>query len=500
MWLSHPAAGIWILAWVGLFPLIANVIAAKSFRQAFARGYLFSWCYFTPLCYWTGLTIVGWTGSSVGWAALFALSILMAFYYGFWAGISWLVTRKLVGVWRILSFASLWTIMEFLRSLGTYTFPWGQIGYSQYKFLPLIQMAEVTGALGVSCLLAIVNASIAEWWVTRKDIRSRRWVIAVATMTGLLCLSGFARILQIKDDQPITVAIMQNNFANKGPEDLSLKIQTYEALMQAAFKTSLTPPQLSIWGETSAPGDAYNDTFPRNEMFRLAELYRTPLFTGSNVVDRETQTDRNSALLFIPGSKMPQRYDKQAIVPFGEFIPFRNLFPPALQKQFQFFNTDLIPGKDSKTLDFVLSDGTQVRLGAMVCYESVYPHYARTMVNLGANLIVAPSNDQWFQTRAAMEQHLSIVVFRAIENRRDIARATTNGISCAIDGTGRVTNRAPFDTPTFQISALHLRSLKTIYARFGDWFVALCLVLVIVAPFSPLWRDKVPKKGKAKRV
>ena len=494
MWLSHPAAGLWALAWVGLFPLFFVVNQSKSFKQAFFRGYVFSWFYFTPLCYWTGLTIVGWTGSQIGWLALVGVSLIMAVYYGLWGGIAWLLLRNTVGVWRMIGLAGTWTLMEFLRSAGSITFPWGQIAYSQYRFLPLIQMSEVTGALGVGFLVALSNAAITEWRLTSEHAQSKRWIFGTLTLVGLLCLSGFARMVQLRNDNPISVAVMQNNFANKEGDDLAQKIKTFDALTEAVVKTSNPPPAFFVWGESAAPGDAYNDSYPRGKMFQLADASGIPLLTGSNVFDTPSQTERNSALLFTPGDSMPQRYDKQATVPFGEYIPFRNLIPAGLQKQFQFFPTDLSAGTRVNLLAFRQLDGAEVKVGPMICYESVYPHYARMMAAAGANLLAAPSNDQWFQTHSAMEQHVSIAVFRAVENRRDIARATTNGISCGIEGTGRIINRQSFDTATFAITPLHLRSLVTIYTRFGDWFVGLCLILVCIAPFSFRWRGKTRKR------
>jgi apolipoprotein N-acyltransferase len=133
-----------------------------------------------------------------------------------------------------------------------------------------------------------------------------------------------------------------------------------------------------------------------------------------------------------------------------------------------------------------------VALGTFICYESVYPHYTRTMTARGASLLVTPSHDQWFQSEAAMEQHLAIVVFRAVENRRDVARATTDGVSAVIDGRGRILARAPLYMAIPLVHRLHLRSLLTIYTRFGDWFVGLCALLYIAAWMQPRFARKPP--------
>lgn len=487
LWLTHPTPGLWPLAWVALVPLILSVQQAKSLGQATMRGYWFGWAYFAPTCYWTGLTIVGWTQSPIGWGALFLLTLLAAWFYAFWAGAAWWLSQRSTGTWRMTAVASAWVVMEWLRTVGSLTFPWAQVSYTQYRFLPVIQIAEVTGAFGVSFLILLVNASIAEWWQNRKEPQSQRWVWRCLTLVGLLCLSGMARMVQLSDGKPIQVAIMQGNFDyNQRPDELrDKKVQTFKYLTQAAYQTAPTPPSLYVWAESAAPGDAFHTAWSRDMLQGLADMYHAPVLTGSYILDPNTNEETNSALLFTPNGVSPQRFDKMGVVPFGEFIPFRRFIPSGIQKQFQFFDTDVVPGQRLEPMHFTDPKVGDVSLGPFICYESVYSHYARTMTQRGANLLVTPSHDQWFHSESAMEQHLGIVVFRAVENRRDVARATTDGVSCVIDGRGRVLARAPLSTACFLVRTLHLRNLITIYTRFGDWFVGLCFVLALLAIAHP---------------
>jgi apolipoprotein N-acyltransferase len=483
LWLTHPTPGLWPLAWVALVPLILSVQQAKSIGQATMRGYWFGWAYFAPTCYWTGLTIVGWTQSPIGWGALFLLTLLAAWFYAFWAGAAWWLSKRTTGTWRMAALAAAWVIMEWLRSAGSLTFPWAQVCYTQYRFLPVIQIAEVTGAFGVSFLILLVNASIAEWWQNRKEPQSQRWVWRCLTLVGLLCLSGMARMVQLSDGKAIQVAIMQGDFNyNNSPDIINAqKMQTFEALTQAAYRTAPLPPSLYVWAESAAPGDALHTPASRDLLQRLADTYHAPILTGSYILDPKTNEETNSALLFTPDGMPPQRFDKLGIVPFGEFIPFRGYVPSVIQKQFQFFDTDVTPGQKIEPMHFTDATAGNVSLGPFICYESVYSHYARMMTQRGANLLVTPSHDQWFHSESAMEQHLAIVVFRAVENRRDVARATTDGISCVIDGRGHVLARAPLSTPCFLVRTLHLRELQTIYTRFGDWFVIVCVIIVMLS-------------------
>lgn len=478
LWLAHPAAGLWPLAWVALAPLIISIQSASSPRKAAWRGYLFGWAYLAPTWYWTGLTIVSWTHSPGGWAALFVLTLLAALFYSAWAAAAWQLSRKASGVWRILGVAASWTVMEWLRSVGTLSVPWAQVAYSQYRFLPIVQTAEVTGALGVSFLVLMMNASIAEWWRHRGQPRSLRWVSSSAALIGLLCLAGYARMATLTDGKPIDVAIMQGNFDYKnGGSSPVRKLAVFQTLTQAAYETSASKPELYVWAETAAPGDALNNPYVRTAMQELADKYSSAILTGSLVVEGDRET--NSALLFSKQTALPQRFDKQGVVPFGEFIPFRAQIPVSVQRNLQFFDSDISPGVTLAPMTFAAPAAGKVIVGPFICYESVYPHYTRTMTALGANLLVTPSHDSWFSSDSAMEQHLAIVVFRAVENRRDVARPTTDGISAAIDGRGRILARAPMHTATYLVERLHLRSLITLYTRFGDWFVALCVLLIV---------------------
>lgn len=483
MWLSQPSAGLWPLAWIALAPLILSVEGATNARQAALRGYIFGWAYLAPTWYWTGVTIVTWTGSPFGWGALFLLTLLAALFYAAWAAGAWWIARQCSGLWRIAAVAAAWVMMEWLRSVGSLSVPWAQVAYSQYRFLPLIQIAEVTGALGVSFVVVLTNAGIAQWWRSPQR-RDRRWPATCGALVALLCMAGFWRMATLPDGKPIDVAIMQGNFhydAN-GPTTQQ-KIETYNTLTQAAYQAGNPKPELYVWAETAAPSDALNDPVSRNALQELSDRYHASILTGARVGEGAEET--NSALLFSPATVRPQRFDKVGLVGFGEYIPFRSWIPLNLQRQFQFFEYDLMPGKTLHTMSFRDAAGDDAVVGPFICYESVYPHYARTMTARGANLLVTPSHDSWFGSESAMEQHLSIVVFRAVENRRDVARSTTDGISAAIDGRGRILARAPEHAACFLQQRLHLRSLLTIYTRFGDWFVALCALLFVAAFLTP---------------
>jgi apolipoprotein N-acyltransferase len=366
--------------------------------------------------------------------------------------------------------------------------PWTQLSYSQYRFLPVLQFAEVTGAYGVSFLLVLVNGALAEWWMHRGQPQSGRLIWATMTLSVLICLFGLARLAQTENGRPIQVAVMQNNFENQSETNAILvqELQTIETMTHQAA-AGASAPALYVWSESGAPGDALDDLYPtRSILSRLAQETHAAILIGGRIIDPHTNVETNSAILFPPDGSAPTHYDKQQLVPFGEFTPFRAFIPKALDDQFHFVE-DVKPGNGPTVLRCRDPRGGGVALGPFICYESMYPRYAREMTAHGAKLLVTVSNDRWFMSEAAMEQHLAAVVLRAVENRRNIARATTNGVTCLIDSRGRVLARAPFDKAAFLSQPLQRLEEKTLYTRFGDWFVLFSglLVLAVLIPRKP---------------
>jgi len=179
----------------------------------------------------------------------------------------------------------------------------------------------------------------------------------------------------------------------------------------------------------------------------------------------------NSAFLLNSSGDIVDRYDKINLVPFGEYVP------PA----FGWVNRitheagDFVPG--NRVVIFPV-DGHKV--GAFICYESVFPHFVREFTRQGAEVLMNLSNDGYFGGGAGREQHLSLVRMRAAENRRWILRATNDGITAMIDPAGRVIQTLPGFEQTSAIMRYSYRSEITAYVRYGDWFAWGCLLVGLV--------------------
>jgi apolipoprotein N-acyltransferase len=480
LWLAHPPFGLFPLAWFALIPLLLSVARAKHARQALWRGYVFGWAFLGTTWYWIGLTINAWTGSWIGWIAWFGLTLILAGWYALWAGLAWRMIRRTEGIPRIVGLAAWWVVMEWARTLGTLTMPWAQLSYSQYKLPALFPFVDMTGAYGLSFLILLVNAAIAEQLLSRNAPQSFRTLQFAGGTCALFLLIGLLHPVNITSGRTVPIAAMQGNFPMiTRPEEMPAIMETFRELTQQAEQNAVQKPELYVWSESAAPDDALNNFTVRTFLQSLSDTHNAAILTGTRSEDSQTHAPTNSAALFVPQTQTPLRYDKVQLVPFGEFIPFRGVFPTAVSQAFEFFEKDVESGRAGDTL----RNGDLI-LGAFICYESMYPNYAARMSLAGANVLVTQSNDAWFQSRAAMEQHLSAVVFRAAENRKWVVRSTTNGITAFLDERGRIVKELDKHKAGFLIESVPLRPGTTLYARFGDWFVLVCGALTVFTLFA----------------
>ncbi len=493
LFLANPPFGLWPLAWIAVVPLIVSVNRAGRCRQAAWRGYLFGWAFLGPTWYWTALTISGWTGQGVvGWGAWFLLTLILASYYGLWGAVTWWFSQRVVGYWRIVLPAALWVLMEWLRTLGATTMPWAQISYTQYQFLPVLQIAEWTGAYGISFLLLLLNAALAYRWMNREKPATKQPVLWSVALIAFVCIFGVIRLAIPDSGKPLVVAAMQGNFkSNDEHETQAQEYLTFSALTREAQAAS-PRPSLYVWGESASPGDALTNDGTFTYLRTLAQQVQAPILVGTRVKEvhyekgRRIDVESNASVLFPADHSRYLRYNKQRLVPFGEFLPLRALIPSSLMEDLKIFDTDVTPGNEATVFKFQAPQAGEVALGPFICYESMYPVYARSMVRQGANLLVTQSNDDWFKSEAAMEQHVAAVVLRAVETRRQVVRSTTTGITCFIDSHGAILKRAPINTKAVLSHTVVLREGQTLYVLLGDWFVLLCAVLLAVA----LWKHR----------
>jgi apolipoprotein N-acyltransferase len=210
----------------------------------------------------------------------------------------------------------------------------------------------------------------------------------------------------------------------------------------------------------------------------------------------------NSAFFFSPEGRVLGRYDKMHLVPFGEFVPLRGWLP--FLQVLTPMNRDTVPGRKPVLFDVVPADGgAPVRVGALICYEDVFPYLAREFRRRGAQVLVNISDEGWYGELGELRQHVALAVFRAVETRVTVVRAANTGISCFIDPSGRIyaTARRATDGRSQLVRAaaaapVRLSARQTLYVRIGDAFAALCFAAGCLTALWPVLARAVRRRSR----
>ena len=460
--LSFSSFNFWLFAWCGFIPLfiaLENKTLAKSFIIAYFCGIVF-WSF---TIYWlVHVTLLG----------TIILVLYLALYFGLF-GLNVAFLKRLRGK-AIFFLPCIWVLLEYIRSYLFTGFPWALIGFSQYKNLSVIQIADITGVWGVTFLVILVNIVI--YLIIRKQLKSKIYLVC-AVLLLLSLIYGIIRLSHnpnlAKNKQTFKISVIGGNI----PQHLKWNKQavgfiqnSYKELTVAAANDN---PDLVIWPEAAVPGLWPLDAAEFEQVFSLARKQNINLLVGA--VSRFQDKYYNSALFIDKLGILQATYNKIHLVPFGEFVPLKNIFP--------FLETiapigDIEPGKEYTIFK------QPVSFGVLICFEDLFPELSREFVKKGAKFLINITNDAWYKEGSAPYQHFAASVFRAIENRVYLARAANTGISGLIDPSGRILsvihdiNKKEIFVKGYSNQSIYLESSKrTLYNQYGDFFVLFCALL-----------------------
>jgi apolipoprotein N-acyltransferase len=476
---AQPGFDLSALAWVGLLPLLL-ALRGSSVGRAFRLGWLAGTSYYALILYWIAPTISTYTTIEMPLAIALELLLAMAaglFIGGFAAVLEWLAAA---GVSRVIAAPALWIVIEWLRTFFPAAFPWGFIGYSQARLSLVAQAGDIAGIYGISALVVLANAVMAE--VVRDGVR--RHALLVGGMISLLVATlgyGALRLREIAalDGPVVRVGVVQANIdqSEKWRQGLEEKIVarhvmlTVDAVKQGA--------EIVIWPEAAVPYFLALDE--RTEHLRdLARKSGIDLLVGAPGYDaRDGGQPRpyNQAWLLRRDGELIGPYDKIRLVPFGEYVPWGGLFGwvnRAVESVGDF-------GAGSSYVVFDTGPrrgGEPIKASALICYEAIFPNLTRQFVRAGAELLVNLSNDAWYGRTAAPSQLLTMIAFRAIENRVPLVRATNTGISAFVAIDGSVSEATPLFEPVTAVADVKLVRAFSLYALLGDWLVYASIGLV----------------------
>ena len=499
------------VAWVALIPLLLALLhgvrgdrgeafrAKPSFLLGFASGVIFwlvsmSWMLrlFETSPAPAILIVLGWIGLSVYCALYFGVFAMTAVWIAGKIG-----TEKL---WKTLFLTVLipvlWVGGEMLRSSCFTGFPWNLLGISQYRNLMLIQCAQWVGVPGVSALVMLANTGIAFTVMRQLPPRAEKQYrpnleLFVVLMAIVLCFrSGMGLIRQYTPQEGgVSIAGIQPAIPQVkkwSQEQIDLIHSTFRRLTGQALREGGSRPDLVIWPETATP---YCVTEEGESKDLVSELSRrgVPLLVGSmDVINLGTQTlCYNGSFLFQTNGLLVRSYNKQHLVPFGEYIPLSEAIPALASLAPMGWNCS--PGREATV--FTVGDPAWA-FSVMICFEDIMAGLSRAFVKEGARLLINQTNDAWFDRSAGPIQHLSHCVFRCIENRVPAIRVANSGISCLIQPTGLIVEptrndkgQAPESVVShWQVSIPGDDFEPTLYTRYGDWLFGIpCEVVALVS-------------------
>ena len=486
--------GWWPLLFVALVPLLLVTLSARPGRSALV-GFVCGLVTHLALLYWI-LIVLGRYGGLPFYLSLPGLVLLaayMALYPAVFcallsllAGRSWHRERPVAAlVWLA---PVLWVGLDWLRSVLFTGFPWMDLGYGLYAQPQLIQAADLGGhhlvTFGVvlcnSLLVGIVDRQRRD---VRWNVRRERGLLLLACAT-LVFLFGYSavryriavhygpRALQAQ------VAVVQGNvdqMVKWSPAFKTATVDTYLRLSREAIGEA--DVELVVWPETALPFYPQRDQLT-SRLAAFTGAANTWLLTGAPLFTLTPQTDGselvrhyNGAILLGPDGRIAASHAKQHLVPFGEYVPLRPYLP--------FLEPLVVSIGDfaAGTSDEPLALGP-MRLGMLICYESIFPEIARQSVTRGANLLVNLTNDAWYGRSSAPHQSMAMAVFRAVENKRSLVRAANTGISGFVDPVGRIVGRTGLFVETALVSRMPLLDGQTVFNRQGHLFGPACAILI----------------------
>lgn len=492
--LSFPTPGLSFLAWVALIPLLIAMEDSTS-RTAFRVGCTCGVTAYAFILYW--LNIVFTRYGHLPWSVSIPVYLLLVFWLALFYGLSTSIARlgESVGIKTAFTLPVAWVAFDFIRSFLFSGFAWAMLGHSQFRTLPLIQIADLGGVYGITLLIVLANVVLYRALRAVSGAGVHYPVKSALTLLALLIATLFYGFSQLQENdtnsskKPMRVALIQGNIPQDvkwSPEFRESTVDTYERLTREASKSGV---DLIVWPESAVPFFFQDEPRHAARIRNLARETGAYLLLGSPAHELRNgrNTFLNSAFMLSPSGETTGRADKLHLVPFGEYVPLGNILT--------FINKivvgigDFAPGEKAVTLD---AGGT--KLGIQVCYEVIFPELAREYVRAGARVLVAITNDAWFGRSSAPYQHLSISIFRAIETRTPLIRAANTGITAIVDKNGHISTMTGLFVEGYRTGEIEPGSGQSLYLTIGDVPAGLCLLLTAGVALLA-WRKQKTKNN-----
>jgi len=482
--LSFPAPNLEFLAWFGLVPGLLLIARSATGREGGMRAWWFGAGYLIAALYWMA--------PEIGPGVLLVAAVFGVLWVPFGVAAATLLKPPVTwprAVAALVVVPSCWLLTEWLRSWQALGGPWAVYGVSQWQHPAVLALASVGGVWLISFALVLTNVAIV------LVIGSLPRLTPGATWRPGLALLGVAAALASVGAGPlafaltpaspavrqVTVALVQPGMIGNA----SLRTHASQALTAELSRGGTlggVRPDLIVWGESSIPVDL---TLARNRA-QLLQLERLATADGADILVNQDATPPGKghekwAVLVSP-SGIIGIYVKTRLVPFGEYIPFRQQLG-WLTKISRAAASNMIPGTGAHLLQATDRAGRPLPIGVLICFESAFPDMSRVDTDKGAQLIVYQSATSTFQGTWGPDQHASLGAVRAAEAGRPVVQAALTGDTVAFDARGRLLawmGQSSHGVVSVRLG-LPAASARTFYDQAGDYVPWSALAVVVLA-------------------
>ncbi len=521
--LSFPPLKTGFFATVGFVPLLFLIDRLENYKQLFRYSYIAFFFFNLFTLYWVG----GWSKEAdpflmVGCVLLILVHPIL-FFLPMWFYM--FIKKNYGGKLHLFIFPFAFTLFEYFRSTTELAFPWLTIGNTQTYFLEKIQFIEFTGIYGLSFLILTVNVI---FYLALKEIFREKNFLSKSALryfiVGVLIyivpdVYGVYVLKSSDEDsfKEMKVGLIQPDINPwlKWEGTLAEQLELYMGMTKDLIHRE-PDVELVVYPETAITyyfllsPYRYHFNWFKSQIDSLnvailtgfpdARFYDDPSQAppSSHIIkDTGQRYDAYNAMgLFLPGSDKIQKYAKMILVPFGERLPYADVFHFLIEPlQWGVGISNWAKGKDTTVFEMKRRNGEIVKFSGGVCYESIYPSLIREFVKRGAQFLVVITNDSWYGNTSGPYQHFQYSILRAVENRRSIVRCANGGISGFIDPYGRVQRKTRFHEKTQIADVIRLNDEKTFYTKYGDIIVHISGFAVVLAFLFTMFKKFKTKRG-----
>jgi apolipoprotein N-acyltransferase len=516
---AEMAGAAWIAPGLILFCAL-GATGVPAFRVGFVGGL----AHFLSSLYWLLAMPFTWHRIPLAPAlAWFSLSAYCALFFGTWVWFCWRIFPANIAtpessfldvideflsvpvwkraVWAILC-ATAWTALEFTRGLFLSGFPWNFLGVSQYRLLPVIQIASFTGVYGVTFLVVWFSVAIGSAMLVLARKPSVRGVWADAALP-LLALAGIVpfgmgKCLSVPSaTRSLKIALVQPSIPQTLIFDPSADAQRFQDVIDLSKKALETKPDILAWPESAIPTLSEDNQHAIGSLLASHPVWLIFCADSSEILSNGAPAIYNSSFLVSPQGTVEAIYHKRRLVIFGEYIPLVRWLP--FLRWLSPVGEGFTPG--NRSVQFNMPN-LNAKTSTLICFEDAFPQEARSHVGPDTDFLINLTNDGWFGDGPEQKQHAVMAVFRAIENGVPLVRCTNNGLTCWIDAQGRIRQTlqtgssiyaAGFIAPEIPLRAAGAE--QTFYNRHGDCFSWSCCGVGVLSLI--LCRRKVSSDSEA---